>query len=349
MISRGVPLTAGQAMGGLPRAFESTATALPFAGGLVEAAQKRATAEFSRTAVEDALKPLGLKLEKGVTGTTAVKAGIEEINKAYKKITPRLKIKDAESMRQSLKKSIDDSLEEIGLIDIDQEKSINKYLRDIIKILGGEEEDLTKAIAGRTFLQADQRLGKAAYEFSKPSARPQDKVVGEVLRNAQRALRDELEIQNSAARADLKKIHESYERLMPVQAAATRARAAREAGEFTPAELLSTAVSQRRRAGAVGEAPMQPEALRAQQILAQERSGIARPILETRPILGLLGGGALGATGAIAPAAAGLGLLAGAYSRAGVPITRELLRGTGEALRAPIPMTAGLLGAEFTE
>ena len=343
MISRGVPLTAGQAMGGLPRAFESTATALPFAGGLVEAAQKRATAEFSRTAVEDALKPLGLKLEKGVTGSDAVKQAFNKIDSAYDNLTPRLKIKDADAMRETVTQSIQDGIRQVGLISSKQEKDIQKYLKDIIEVFEGEE------IAGKTFLSADKILGKKAYDLTKPTSGDADRVVGDILRTVQRGIRDELQRQNPTARADLSKIHRSYERLMPVQAAAARARAAREAGEFTPAELLSTAVSQRRRAGAVGEAPMQPEALTAQQILAQERSGIARPILETRPILGLLGGGALGATGAIAPAAAGLGLLAGAYSRAGVPITRELLRGTGEALRAPIPMTAGLLGAEFTE
>ena len=101
-------VNAGQAMGGLPRAFESTATALPFAGGLVEAAQKRATAEFSRTAVEDALKPLGLKLEKGVTGSDAVKQAFNKIDSAYDNLTPRLKIKDADAMRETVTQSIQD-------------------------------------------------------------------------------------------------------------------------------------------------------------------------------------------------------------------------------------------------
>jgi hypothetical protein len=99
----------------------------------------------------------------------------------------------------------------------------------------------------------------------------------------------------------------------------------------------------------MGEAPMQAEGLIGQRILGQDRTGISRPILEARPILGLLGGGALGATGALAPAAAGLGLLAGAYSRAGVPVTRAALSGLGTGLRAPVPMTAGLLGAEFSQ
>jgi hypothetical protein len=343
MIRRGVPLTAGQAMGGAPRAFESTARALPFAGGVVEAAQQRATAQFSRTAVEDALKPLGLKLQKGVTGSDAVKQAFSKIDDSYDKLTPRLKIKNAQSMRDSVTQSIKEGVEQVGLISNKQQKNIQKYLKDIIDIFEGKE------IAGKTFLSADKILGKKAYQLTKPAADDSDRVVGEVLRTVQRGIRDELKRQNPKARESLGRIHRAYERLMPVQSAAAKARAAREGGEFTPAELISSAVSQRRRAGAMGEAPMQAEGLIGQGILGQDRTGISRPILEARPILGLLGGGALGATGALAPAAAGLGLLAGAYSRAGVPVTRAALSGLGTGLRAPVPMTAGLLGAEFSQ
>jgi len=348
MIRRGVPLTAGQAMGGAPRAFESTARALPFAGGVVEAAQQRATAQFSRTAVEDALKPLGLTLSKDTTGSKAVKEAFRKIDAEYEKVTPKLKIsgdrgKNAQRMRDSVSQSKDFAVKQIGLISAKQEKEIQKYIDDTMELLRGKE------IAGNTFLSVDKILGKKAYQLTKFGSDESDRVVGEVLREIQRGLREELKKQNPAARADLRKIHESYERLMPVQSAAAKARAAREGGEFTPAELISSAVSQRRRAGAMGEAPMQAEGLIGQRILGQDRTGISRPILEARPILGLLGGGALGATGALAPAAAGLGLLAGAYSRAGVPVTRAALSGFGTGLRAPVPMTAGLLGAEFSQ
>lgn len=348
MIGRGVPLTAGQAMGGLPRAFEATARALPFAGGLVESAQQRAVSQFSRTAVEDALKPLGLSLPKKATGTEAVKAAFKQIDDAYDDLTPRLKIaggKNAENMRAAVTNSVQEGLDSVGLISKKQEKDINKYLKDIIEIFDGDE------IAGKTILSADKILGKKAYQLTKPAASDSDRVVGEVLKTVQNGIRRELKKQNPKARADLQKIHTSYQRLMPVQSAAAKARAARESGEFTPSELISSAVSQRRRAGAMGEAPMQREALAAENILGQDRTGIARPILEARPIIGLLGGAGLGATGALAPAAAGLGLLGAAYSRAGVPLTRGALQGLGEGLRAPARVGAGLLGSEgvFTE
>lgn len=348
MISRGVPLTAGQAMGGLPKAFESTAKALPFAGGIIEKAQQRATAQFSRTAVEDALKPFGIKLPKNVTGSKAVKVAFSEIDKQYEQITPKLRIagdngKNAERMRNAVFQSKDSAIKEIGLISSRQEKEIQKYIDDTIELLRGDE------IAGKTFLSVDKILGKKAYELTKFGSDESDRVVGEVLRSIQRGLRDELEIQNPVVRENLKKIHESYERLMPVQSAASKARAAREGGEFTPSELISSAVSQRRRAGAMGEAPMQAEGLAGQRILSQETSGISRPILEARPLMGLFGAGALGATGGLVPAAAGLGLLAGSYSRAGVPATRAALSGLGTGLRAPIPTTAGLLGSDFNK
>jgi len=348
MISRGVPLTAGQAMGGLPKAFESAARALPFAGGIIEKAQQRATTQFSRTAVEDALKPLGIKLPKDVTGSRAVKVAFSEIDKQYKQITPKLKIagdngKNAERMRNAVFQSKDSAIKEIGLISSRQEKEIQKYIDDTIELLRGNE------IAGKTFLSVDKILGKKAYELTKFGSDESDRVVGEVLRSIQRGLRDELEIQNPVVRENLKKIHESYERLMPVQSAASKARAAREGGEFTPSELISSAVGQRRRAGAMGEAPMQAEGLAGQRILSQETSGISRPILEARPLMGLFGAGALGATGGLVPAAAGLGLLAGSYSRAGVPATRAALSGLGAGLRAPIPTTAGLLGSDFNK
>ena len=58
LVRRGVPLTAGQAMGGLPRAFERSAEALPFVGGVVTGAQRKAIAQYSRIATEDALSAI---------------------------------------------------------------------------------------------------------------------------------------------------------------------------------------------------------------------------------------------------------------------------------------------------
>lgn len=341
-IERGVPLTPGQAMGGLPRAFESTARALPFAGGAIEKAQARSVAEFSRTSVEDALKPLGLELKKGITGTTAVKQAFDKIDEVYKEITPRLKIDDAAALRDATVKSVEDSIEKIGLITKGQQKEVNKYLKDIAELFSGDE------ITGKTFVKADKIINKKVYQLTKFGQSAENMEIGEILKSVQKGIRDELERQNPAAAADYKKIRQSYERLMPVQAATAKSRAAREAGEFSPSELLQSAISQRRRAGARGEAPMQAEALIGERIMGADRTGIARPLLEARPLIGLLGGAGAVGTGSIVPALAGIGGLSAAYSRAGVPLTRNLLTGLGETLRAPIPVASGLLGAKFS-
>ena len=88
LVRRGVPLTAGQAMGGVPRDFERSAEALPFVGGVVSGAQRRAISQYSRIATEDALSSIKgfKKLPKNITGDKAVDRGFGIVSKEYDRI-----------------------------------------------------------------------------------------------------------------------------------------------------------------------------------------------------------------------------------------------------------------------
>ena len=168
------------------------------------------------------------------------------------------------------------------------------------------------------------------------------------------ALLDELQRQNPTARADLSKIHRSYERLMPVQAAAARARAAREAGEFTPAELLYCRFSAPSCWCCSLILPMQPEALRWRSRFWLKSVQVFLLMLNNCVISSYIGAAwwCFGCYGCYCPCCGWSWFIGWRILSIALVCRKmfwiDLLRGTGEALRAPIPMTAGLLGAEFT-
>lgn len=344
MIRRDVPLTAGQALGGAPRAIEEALSALPFAGKSVERARGRAIAQYSRTATEDALAPVGLKIPKGVTGSEAVDAGFRKMNEVYADLAPKLKINDASSMRNIVKETIEAAgIGESVILGDAAERALAQNIKNIAKKLGNK-----KTLSGELYHSIDKMIGANAAKLNKPQAQPDSQEVGRILRDIQLAMRDELRKQNKAGGAQLDAANKAYSSLINVEKAAYAA--VREGGEFTPSQLLSKMAQQQKRRAARGQVEGQEAVLAAQDILGRTATGVSRPILEARPFMSIVGaaGGAAAPT-AIIPAAAGLGAVGGAYSRLGVPVVRETLGGIGAAAQAARPATVGLLTPAFLE
>ena len=341
LVKRGVPLTAGQAMGGLPRAFERSAEALPFVGGVVGGAQKKAIAQYSRVATEDALKPIKTftKLPKGFTGDKAVDAGFRIVSREYDRIVPKLatsKVKDVNDL-------LDDSLVRVidnSVLDEATDKTLRRDIDKIRNMLSAKDGN----ISGKQLHTAIKKLGSDANKLSKFGADPMNVERGRALRSIQQDMFGFLEKNNSKYAKELRNANEAFKRMLVIERASVSA--IKEGGEFAPSQQLSRMASMNRRAAARGQLQGQADVLAAREVLEQGRGGIARPILEARQLMGGVGAAGLAGTAGIAPAAAGLGAVGSAYSGLLAPQVRRLFSTSADFGRGAVPVATGLLGQE---
>ncbi len=341
LVQRGVPLTAGQAMGGLPRSFERSVEALPFVGGVVTGAQRKAISQYSRIATEDALSSIKgfKKLPKNITGDKAVDAGFGIVGKEYDRIVPNLgtsRVADVESIiDSSLARSVQESV-----LDEATEKTLRNDIGKIKQLLVARDGNLT----GKQIHTSIKKMGSDANKLSKFGADPMNMERGRALRSIQQDLLGFLESNNPSYAAQLRDVNEAFKRMLVIERASISA--IKEGGEFSPSQQLSRLASVNRRAAARGQAQGQPDVLAAREVLEQGRGGIARPILEARQVMSGLGAAGLAGTAGVAPAAAGLGAIGGAYSGLLAPQFRRLFSTSADVGRGVVPVSAGLLSQE---
>lgn len=338
LVRRGVPLTAGQAMGGVARGFERSAEALPFVGGVVGGAQRKALAQYSRVATEDALKSIKgfKKLPKSVTGDRAVDFGFDRVSKEYDAIVPKL----ASSKADSVKSLIDDSLNKNlskSVVDSATETTLRRDIDRVKELL----EESNGKLTGKQIHTAIKKLGSDANKLSKFGADPMSLERGRALRGVQNDLMGFLSKKNPKYAKQLRNANEAFRRMLVIERASVSA--VKEGGEFTPSQQLSRMASMNRRAAARGQVEGQQEAVAAREVLEAGRSGIARPLLEARQIMSGLGTVGLAGTAGVAPAVAGLGAVGGAYSGLLAPQVRRLFSTTADVGRGVVPVGAGLL------
>lgn len=341
LIRRGAPLTAGQAMGGIPRAFERSAEALPFVGGVVSGAQKKAIAQYSRIATEDALKSIKgfKKLPKSATGDKAVDFGFNAVSKEYDRIVPMLASSKVDDVVGVITKSLNRNASE-SVLDEATERTLRNDVEKIKELLGAKEGK----VSGKQIHTAIKKLGSDANKLSKFGADPMNMERGRALRGIQQDLFSYLESTNSKHAKALRNANNAFRRMLSVERASVSA--VKEGGEFSPSQQLSRLASMNRRAAARGQAEGQQEMIAAREVLEGNRGGVARPLLEARQIMSGLGTAGLAGTAGIAPAAAGLGAIGGAYSGLLAPQVRRLFSTTADVGRGVVPVSAGLLGQE---
>lgn len=341
LVRRGVPLTAGQAMGGLPRAFERSAEALPFVGGVVTGAQRKAIAQYSRIATEDALSSIKgfKKLPKNITGDKAVDRGFGIVSKEYDRIVPKLATSKADKVDSIIDSSLERSIQQ-SVLDDATEKTLRNDIKKVKQLLVAKNGNLT----GKQVHTAIKKMGSDANKLSKFGADPMNMERGRALRSVQQDLFGFLEENNSKYAAQLRNANEAFKRMLVVERASVSA--VKEGGEFAPSQQLTRLASVNRRAAARGQAEGQADILAAREILEQGRAGIARPLLEARQIMSGLGTAGLAGTAGIAPAAAGLGAIGGAYSGLLAPQVRRLFSTSADFGRGAVPVFSGLLGQE---
>lgn len=228
LMREGVTPTPGQVLGGQYRAMEEKAKSIPFLGGMVRNAEGRANDQFSRAAVQRALKPIDVKLPEGLTGGAAGQFARRELSKTY-----------------------DDVINQIGSIAPDDRlaqeitslgKLVNTLPKDkgeqfvrIIKQEITDRVDKYGRITGEGFKTAQSNLGKQAAAYMRATDGDQQKL-GEALDEAGDALKRWLtRVAPPEHSARLAAANEGWANLKRVQRAGSSTAAAD--GIFSPTQL----------------------------------------------------------------------------------------------------------------
>lgn len=332
LISEGVPVTAGQAMGGVPRIMESALGAIPVVKEFVEQAKGRAVTGFTAASMNRALKPLGKSLPKkaDLGGTQAFDKALDIISKEYEEVIPSLTVGKAEEMATAVQSGIKDAVE-------NQPTLYGKDLKDFSELVGNIFSKMPKSgkVDGKVLKEIETRLGAAARAKTKAGRADTAFALGDV----KAAFRKELARQDETGSKALSKVNEAYKNILPIEKSVNKAIA--EGGDFTPKQLMQSMRQQSPRQAAKGKVTDQDFAMAAQQVIGKKsgEGAIAAPLTG-------LAVGQQALSGNLAPLYQTIGtagLAAPMYSRAGVPITRGLLSGAGGAARSAVPVTSGLV------
>ena len=242
MLSRGYPLTPGQAYGGKIGSIEQKIST-PFLQESIQEARRRPQQMFVRETIDEALKPLGVKVPEGFTGETAVDFAEDAIQEAYAKVIPKAKFStaapDAE-IESILQRALKD-----GVFDADD---LKKFRKDLAEAYTSKKRD--GSMTGELFKEAESDISSAIQSFRISGNRRQARV----MRDIQGILRDQFAKQNPDL-PDLQAANKAYRNMRPI-VKLSDARAAT-GGEFTPAALV--------KAETRGRSRTSPEVVRARE------------------------------------------------------------------------------------
>ena len=339
LLKEKVPLTLGQARGGILGTAEEIAQYIPIAGRSISTARNRALEKSGRAPINQVLGIIdGKPLPKGATGTEAVSHMKSQVKDAYEKVKPKLSLKSPQKdilpdVKRSIKPAFTGKTTEAQAV-------AKKYIdSDIIPQLD------KKILQGEEWFQIDKNLNnKISSLKTSASSTDADRNAAKILESIQLTFRKSSKKKNPEAVAQYEVIDSAYG-LSKAISAASRTAGAREArGAFAPNELLAQLSKQKGRfesGGALG----QEQALQALETLGKRAPRGGRPIAEILAGTGLGAGGL--ATGLLGPMGAAIATVPAAYSRLGVPLTRGVLGGAMDLTRSTAPRFAGGAAGEY--
>ncbi len=345
----GVPLTMGQAAGGVLRRAEEAVSSVPVVGSLIRRGQQKSVEGLNRAAANRALKPLGETLPAGKTGQDAFGYVQDAFDRAYDKARRGLVFEPDPPFQQNVTTLLTDAKRD-PLMSADAVARLEaqaQTLAERVQSAGGR-------IGGNDLKPIVSDLKKAARKLQSGQNTSENQALGEYLEMMAR------ELDAAAARhpqslpeavALMRRADQGYGDLVILQDAARR-----RGGDVSTATVkqLDAAVqkadgSARNNRYLAGNARMQDLTTPAMQVLPENLPNSGTP--ERALYAGLLGGGAM-----VSPqAAASAGLLSLPY----VPVldraTEALLTRRpdlmtnlgmqGSQLAAPLGSGLGLLGA----
>tara|TARA_Y100001972_G_scaffold35872_1_gene44288 strand:+ start:16394 stop:18022 length:1629 start_codon:yes stop_codon:yes gene_type:complete len=264
LLEEGIPLTPGQRLGGAARTLEERIAGQQFYGDIIKGAETRAMQAFNRSAMDKAIKPIGVKVPKNLTGQDAFAYAHNAVSDAYQSVLPKLSVSSDAMERFAIGVLAEDKL---GMTDAAQETFSRKAKATLLDRFNKE----TGTLSGEALKKAESDLGQEAISLM-TSGSSVDRDAGRALFDLQTALRQQLVKENPDAGAGLAAANEAFKQLLPVEKAVTVA-ATGQGGTFTPAQLLrgmkGAQRGPRKTRFAKGEMPMQPFASAAQDVMGR--------------------------------------------------------------------------------
>ena len=331
LMSRGIPLTIGQSIGGGAKRFEEAVSSVPLVGDTIRTAQTSAVEKFGPASINEALKPMGVKIPMSLKGSEAFSAAIDEIGNAYQKTLGFSGVPYSQTVDELVKK-FGAGLQPTELKEL--KNILNRELKPRIK---------DGKLTGTDFKAAQSAIRKEGYDFITSQDKYQ-KNLGEALNEVVSDITDALAKEIPDAASQLKSIDAAYSRIVPIKTATIAAEATE--GVFSPAQLQRAITREGRREGtklARGEAAMQQFSRAGRDVLGPKLpdSGTAtRGIASTALLSGLTGG----QFGFPLTSAIGGALGASLYTPLGQAALRKGLPPAGVAMRSPA--AGGLLSQQ---
>jgi len=336
LLAEGVPLTPGQASGGVVKGVEDALTSLPIVGNIIKENQASSIAGLNEAAINRALKPIGKKLGKGIDlGRDAVAFAASTISKTYDDLLPGLSVK--------ADKEFSDGIKQVLLMAEDLPEQQTKQLINFVKkdVIGRFSRG--GGMSGQTMKHVESKLGGLIKRYGK-SLDPDQKFLADGLKEAQSLLRQVTERSNPKYAGQLKAVNTAFANLARVEKAASSLGA--ESGVFSPSQLASAVRSGdnsgRKQAYARGKALMQDLSDAGREVLP---SKVADSGTVTRGLTSAMALGAIEPTAAMSAAAASLPF-SGVGSKALTGLLTKRPKGAPELAKMLLkyPQLQGILG-----
>ena len=330
LTKKGIPITPGQAFGGLTDEVEQRAGS--FMPG-INSSRTKAIKKWNTSIIDDVLKPLGIKAGNVADDevTELVLKGQKIMSKAYDDVLPMISIKSDDVLETKLRKIFN-----ADLLGGDAKRKAMGEMKKIRGYLTG------KKISGQSIKKVQEHLGDRVQAYSGVT-NADDKAVGEMLKDTLDALMDTVERQNPKYAGRLKEINRAYAKFVRIEGASAKLNGNT---AFTPKQF-GQAVKQadrstRKRAIAAGRGLMQDVGEDA-GILGQKipDSGTAGNLITNNILLGTIGGAGLGMVSPWMIAIPGLSKML--YSEAGMKVFNKWINSgqSRQALREAVKKYSG--------
>lgn len=183
LAQRGVQLTPGQQMGGAVSRIEQGAESIPVLGDVIRNARVRSMESFNTVVANEALKPIGNKLPKGVTGRDAVNYVESKIGDVYESAIKRTGSVKADGGFVNELANLKNMVRQSPLPD-----EIKRQFDSVIENqITGKLQGQT-AMTAQTFKQADSEVGRLAAKYMS-DASADKQMLGDALEETQAIMR----------------------------------------------------------------------------------------------------------------------------------------------------------------
>ena len=227
-------------------------------------------ADFSRKMINEALKPSGVTLKPGVTGTDAIKAAQVVENNLYKQAIPKIgEVRIGDAQEKALNDLIAKNKHNLGG---ESSEYYNRFATDVQNLIAKSGD--TKLLSADQWHNIFKDLGVQAQNFKGFGVKGTEAEYGLALTQLKNAWMDIIE---GTPGADLiKKANQIHSALQVPQTAAGYLKSyAEKGGAFDPKDFLralKTESSSKR--FSAGEAKMQEDALNMYKSLAEKRAAL---------------------------------------------------------------------------